>query len=78
MKTKMHKPKKQAKKTLPKKMEFWLAQAVIINASESEFNELLQNLKPEDRKWLTEVVTKSTVFTTPHMCCLLPGLQAEK
>jgi len=74
MKTK----KESIKKIAQKKMECQLVLAVIINASESSVNELIQNLKPEDRAWIKEVVTKSTVFTTPQMWCLLPGLQAEK
>lgn len=74
----MKKPKQHTKKIAQKKMECQLALAVIINASESSVNELIQNLKPEDSAWIKEVVTKSTVFTTPQMWCLLPGLQVEK
>ena len=74
MKTK----KESIKKTLQKETKCWLTLAVIINTSVSGVNELIQNLEPEERAWIKEVMTKSTVFTTPNMCCLLPGLQVEK
>ena len=51
--------RKVRKKGVQKETECRLALSVIINASESEFNELLQYLKPEEQKELLKLITEA-------------------